>query len=214
MNFKIFVLAASFIVMPFSQATETANGWWIGTYAKKSLSQSFTGTMETQIRSSFENGQVGQILYRAGILYKLNPEKSQNVGFLYGIIQSGSSVEKRYTFQHGINYFNDNINKLGHRVRVEGRDLRGSANDSIRVRYSLKYTREFSSFTGIISDEVFINATDEDDRNQDRFERNRFFVGVGFNAFNTKFVTGYLNQYVPRKTVDTMEHIMTLYWHF
>lgn len=214
MNYKkiITLLLLSFSSVSF--ATETTNNWWLGTFARKKLTEHFTGHLETQIRNSFEDGQVGQILYRTGVLYKPNLESSQYFGFLYGIIQTGTPVERRYAFEHGIHYINDGVNTLGHRIRFEGRDLSGGSNDSFRFRYLLRYSKQFNKLSGIIWDEAFINVTDEEDRNQERLERNRLFLGLGFKAFNTRFEVGYLNQFVPRKTQDTMEHIATVYWFF
>ena len=195
-----------------AQATENVTGWWLGTFSKKEITSDVSGWMETQVRYSFEDGNTNQILYRTGLLYKVSDHE---LGLLYGVIQTGGSLEHRATLQDSskITSFGDSI--ISYRARLEGRFFRDNDNDSYRARFLIRYNNPINDIYSIsVWNESFVNLSDEKDRGQDAYERNRFFIGFGAKVFKIKTSFGYLNQYVPREGGDTSEHLLVTYWNF
>lgn len=211
---KVVLFCVLFLALPLVYADENVNSWWFGTFTKKELSDKHSAWMETQIRNSFEKGSVNQTLYRAGLLYKPNQGKSVELGGLFGVIQSGRKLERRYTLQHTIAYTNSAISRLSHRARLELRDFARESKDSMRFRYLLRYTHKMNGLTGVLWNELFLNVTDEKSRNQKLVERNRVFVGVRKHIFNTNFEFGYLNQIIIRRGENTFEHALVGNWIF
>ena len=60
----------------------------------------------------------------------------------------------------------------------------------------------------------FLNITNESWTGNRTFERNRAFIGTRSKLNELSYEIGYMNQYVPRKELSTMEHILTLYLFF
>lgn len=68
-------------------AAKDQNGMWVGTFAKKAIALQYSLWAEAQMRYSFDQGGMGQTLYRTGALKSLNP--SHELGLLYGFVQAG-----------------------------------------------------------------------------------------------------------------------------
>jgi len=208
-----FLIIFSFISQT-SFASETTKGWWIGTFSKKKINTHLSGWMETQVRNNFDSGEVNQILYRTGLLYKVSNESLHEWGALLAYIDTNRSIERRLTFQHAYSYLNKKNQALSHRVRFEGRDFENTSNDSLRLRYLIRYVNKLKPFPLVLWNESFINLSNESDRGQDAYERNRLFLGTSFKFGETKIEFGYLNQLAFRDVEDLMEHLLVFYWFF
>lgn len=98
------------MIAPAAYADRSRAGWWLGTFGKAEVSSNWNGWMETQVRNGLNNGRVDQLLYRTGLLY--TTDGGHEVGSLVGFIQTGSSLERRYTLQHGMTYAQGDVSKL------------------------------------------------------------------------------------------------------
>jgi len=191
--------------------------FWLGTFGSGQLTDSTTFNIETQVRYGQDTrnrsgfvSRVNQILYRTGFITQFT--ENSRIGALYGYIQSTNLKEHRYTFQHQLNYGVFNGYSLSHRIRVEGRFLENQREDSIRYRYLLRFQNDGglgvgSNFTFFLLNEIFINSNKRSWNGDKRFERNRLFIGFTRKLKDVRIEIGYLNQLVPRKTRNTIEHI-------
>jgi hypothetical protein len=204
MKILLFALITSISLNSFA-TTKSLNSAWFGTFSKKTLNQDYSWWSEAQLRYSFDNGEVGQFLYRTGLLKSIS--KDQGVGLLYAFITTNTAKEHRWTFQHTQTYMNNDSFSLSSRARLEYRNLENNSDDSWRSRYLLRFEKE----NYILWNEIFLNLTAEKSSDNQLFERNRFFVGKKLNILNTKVEYGYLNQYVPREDASTVEHLVVLY---
>ena len=97
--------------------------------------------------------------------------------------------------------------KLSSRSRLEARFFEDVSEDSSRFRYLLRL--DYKRY--VIWDEVFINLKKDELTGNRVVDRNRFFIGLKSKIFNSKIEYGYLNQYIPRGDVDTIEHLLVAY---
>lgn len=186
-------------------ATDHRPGAWLGTFAQKKLGSYFSLWAETQLRYNLESGKNEQILYRPGILQKLN-ERHQ-LGYLFAYIQSDNVKEHRFALQHVQQYGNFLNAKFSSRSRLEARFIEDDSDDAARFRYLLRMDKN----TFIAWNEVFLNLTNDDWTGNRTFDRNRLFLGFKKEYADWRIEYGYLNQFVPRKK-DVMEHIATVYF--
>lgn len=193
-------------------SVENNTGMWLGTFGKKSLTESSSFWSEVQLRYNSDNGTMRQTLFRGGWLQKVSD--SHEFGLLFGYIQTGLQKEYRPTLQHIYQSKVFSETNWSLRSRLELRDLENNSETSIRYRLMMRVQRPVSSdWSFVIWDEPFINITEEEWTGSRVFERNRFFVGFRFPYKSLTLETGYLNQYVPRKT-DTSEHLLVVYINY
>ncbi len=194
-----------------ARAGETNSGFWFGTFVNKKIDDRFSANLETQIRNEFDTGVVKQFLYRAGFNYALS--ETQSIGALFGIIQTGLAVERRLAFQHQMAYLKSETSELTHRVRLEGRNFENSSNDSVRLRYQLRHSRDVNAdLKGVVWSEIFMNVSDETSSGQAAVERLRIFAGVRTPLLGANAEFGYLNQTVYRQSLNTTDHLAVIYW--
>ena len=207
--FFIFLISSSNIF-----AAENQYGEWFGTFTKKSLSERLSFWSETQLRYSYSDGAMAQVLVRMGILDQINP--THELGYLYGFIQSGSSKEHRLALQHSMTYLSSGDSKLSHRIRLEARFIEDIPSDASRFRYLLRFQKNnfLSDFNGVFWNELFINTQNVSWNGNQSFDRNRLFLGLNKKIGETKYEFGYLNQYVERDTSEVAEHLVVLYMFF
>lgn len=208
---KVFLFVI-LLIPSFANATDSKFSGWLGTFTKKKLDDTYSFWAETQLRHGIDVGSTNQILYRTGLLAKIND--NHGVGFLYAYIQGGNNKEHRWTLQHTQKYGEWIGANFSHRARVEARFLEDDSDDAARFRYLLRADKVISKYNLVIWDEAFINLTDNAWTGSRTFDRNRFFLGLKHQFENFRVEWGYLNQFVPRETEDTIEHIVTLYAFF
>jgi len=197
------------ITMPVLSAEHRVGGW-LGTLTSRELTTDFSLWAETQARFNFDNIQISQILYRTGLLYKLDDR--HGLGFLYGFIQGGNLKEHRWTLQHTWKYGSWLNLNWSHRVRLEGRFLEQSPDDSVRFRYLIRAQTQLESRTQYVFwNETFLNVTQEAWTGDRTDERNRVFLGFRRPLYSTHIEVGYLNQWVWRSPEATTEHLLVAY---
>jgi len=204
-----------FILNPFSNsfsADKDEMRSWLGVFSRKENNEkSLVSHQELQLRYNLENGSNQQMLARFGILKPM--DKSNELGFLFGYIETGEIKEYRPTLQH-IYSQTSNESRLSFRSRLEWRDWENEQSNSLRYRLQLQLNYILTSQTSLIFwDEPFINVTTNKMSGHQLLERNRAFVGFKYPVSGFNFEVGYLNQFIPRKS-DLTEHIAVLYLYF
>ena len=205
------ILILSLLLIQSAFATTNREGFWYGTFANKSLTDKFSYWIEGQLRYRVDQGQVGQFLYRTGLIQKLNSNHS--LAYLYAHIRSRGFYEHRLALQHGMKYGSLLNHKFSHRVRFEFRDLEDNDKNATRFRYLLRADQnKEQGFSLVVWDEVFINTTKTTWNGNDSMDRNRFFLGFKYPFLSkNRMEFGYLNQYIPRDSGDISEHLLVAY---
>lgn len=202
-----------FIMLVSSQlyAAEDTNDLWYGFFNKKTLNSSYAWWTEAQLRYDLDDSTTQQTLFRTGLLKELRAKTE--IGFLYAFIQSESNKEHRFALQHVQKYAELMRMNMSHRIRLEVRTIENSTNLPERFRYLLRLQQDTESkWNFVVWDEVFINLSQDEASQIETIERNRLFLGYRFSKLkDLKLELGYLNQYVPRKNKNLMEHILALY---
>ena len=205
---KFLIILLTLLKLSVSFATHNRAASWFGTFAQKDITDNFLIWAETQFRYNLELGKNQQILYRPGILHKIN--EHHQLGYLFAYIQSDSLKEHRFALQHIQKYGNFFNADFSARSRLEARFIEDNSDDAARFRYLLR--AEGSCW--VTWEEIFLNLTDDNWTGNRVVDRNRFFLGLKHFVSDIRVEYGYLNQYIPRATNDVMEHIFTVYLFF
>ena len=188
-------------------AIQQSGGWW-GTFSNHKLSNDNSFWVETQLRYNVSHGQLGQILYRTGLLQKMGD--SMGLGYLYGFIQTPGAREHRLALQHTMKY----SSTLSHRIRVEYRDLEDNDDLGYRFRYLFRYQgKKLFDHEFVFWNELFLNLNKTSWNGNRSMDRNRLFFGLRKKLGHLNLEYGYLNQYVPRDK-KIYEHLFVLYLFF
>ena len=203
---KILILLLSVLIVTHSFAdTRSYDRTWLGLFNKKKVAEDYSMWAEAQARMDNDEFTGQQILLRTGLLKTLDDKNE--AALMYGYIITGDVREHRPTLQYAHTFFKNETSTLSLRNRFEYRKLENNDTVSGRYRAALRYQK--GSY--IIWDEPFLNITHEDWTGNRLVERNRFFVGKSFKFQEMNLEAGYMNQYVPRSSRTTSEHILTLY---
>jgi len=185
---------------------------WLGFFGRKNIAQKYDLWMEVQLRHDEGQQTMNQTLNRFGFLKNLYSD--QEIGFLFAYVQTGLTKEYRPTLHHTYkkNWLENNFSL---RNRLEFRDIENNESDSLRLRSQFRWLHPVTqNYNLVIWEEIFLNITNESWTGNRTFERNRAFVGTRLKFNELSYEIGYMNQYVPRKELSTMEHILTLHLFF
>lgn len=195
--------------------TRTYDRTWLGLFSNRKLEETkYSIWTEGQARMDNDRFTQQQTLLRTGLLRNVN--EKNDIGFIVAFVETDKHWETRPTFQHVYLFFKNDVNTISLRNRFEYRVREDQEAKSGRYRGQLKYHRALENKKAfIIWEEPFLNMTNEDWTGNRVFERNRFFIGMGLPfADKTNFEVGYMNQYTPRDTRSTVEHIATFYYYY
>jgi hypothetical protein len=216
-KWKVILFLLVWQVMSFKgYAVESKGGSWVGTFTNTSISKVFSLWAESQLRFTFNTNGVSQLLYRFG-LEQQNLSENHKLAYLYAFIRTSPFKEHRFALQHIMKYGKFIGLSFSHRVRLEGRFLEGDFENSARFRYFLRGDQAFGKgkFGFVFWNEFFLNLTREKWTGDKTFDQNRLFLGIKNKVFdNNRFELGYLNQYIPRKSINVMQHLVVLYYFF
>ncbi|MFA5584861.1 MAG: DUF2490 domain-containing protein [Bacteriovoracaceae bacterium] len=206
---RFYLLVTLFFSVVSWGKTEHSPGLWLGYFNQENLSNAGRLHIESQLRYNLDEGRMNQSLVRFGYLYNL--DQSHQFGLLFAYADSDSLKEYRPTFQH--QYFHQHLTM---RQRLEYRKVEEMAQDSWRYRLLLRSkVLSMSKELGmIVWNEVFINLGHEQWTGNRTFERNRFFFGPRHRFKNFDLEWGYLNQIIPRKGKESIEHLLVGYFYF
>jgi len=190
--------------------TKQETGLWLGYFNNHEYSSKQSFWFETQLRHNLTQSQMNQTLVRFGILHTLNSQ--QKIGILGAYVDSDAFKEYRLAFQHQMTVI---PMVLSLRQRLEFRDVEDINANSIRYRLLLRNEKyRIAEKQIVVWNEAFINLTHEEWTGSRVFERNRFFIGPKFEFQTFNLEVGYLNQFIPRTSRSTMEHLLTAYLFF
>lgn len=195
--------------------TKTFDRTWLGLFSKRKLAGTdYSIWTEGQARMDNERFTQQQLLLRPGVLKYIN--EKNDIGFLVAFSEMEKHWETRPTFQHAYKILKNVYHTLSYRSRFEYRVREDQDSRSGRYRGQLKYLRSLENKKGLLLwDELFVNLTNEDWTGNRIVERNRFFIGVELPFVdNTNFEVGYMNQYIPRETQSTVDHIAVVYYYY
>lgn len=212
---KFLPFIALFTVIHFSVYADTRSHdrTWLGLFGKSSISENLYIWNELQPRLDNDRMTLQQLMIRPGLIYKLTD--SLEAGLLYAYVETGPLKEHRPTLQIDQTIFRNALRKLSLRNRLEFRRKEDVEAKSIRYRGSFRYQHKIrDGRSWIIWDEPFLNITNEDWTGNRIFERNRAFVGMGFEFLKMRMEAGYMNQLTPRSQRDEIDHILTLYFFY
>jgi len=210
-----FIICSFLLVLSsiLNASTKDRERIWVGMFGKKEIAEKNFFFTEAQLRYDLNTPTMQQNIIRFGGLHQLN--LNHEIGLLGAYVQTGLVKEYRPTLQY--TYFS-NSNKFydfSLRNRLESRFLEDQTEVSLRYRLSARVQKNITErLSLIIWDEPFINLTQEDWTGERTFERNRLFFGPRFKFNELNLEIGYLNQYIPRKDKNTMEHIIVTYLFF
>lgn len=209
----LMTLCSMLILITSTSAAVDEQRSWLGLFSKKPiLEKNYSIWQEIQFRYDHENGEMGQLLTRFGLLKPIN--EHHEMGLIMAYIATGSSKEYRPTLQHLYSKTTE-VFFYSFRSRLEWRDLENNASNSIRLRLSPNLRWNFKeNMAFAIWDEAFLNLTREEWTGKRAFERNRLFAGIRHSFPDLVFEYGYLNQYIPRKNRDIVEHTLVLNFYY
>lgn len=209
----IFSIFLFFGVFTLEASTFSQERSWFGLFGKKEFTEKNFIHSETQLRYDLNSPTMQQTLFRFGVLHQINA--NHEIGLLAGYIQLGLLKEYRPTLQY--TYFSDSFDSYSFslRNRLETRFMEEQSETSIRYRLAMRGQKKVSDqLTLVVWDEPFINFTKEDWTGERTMERNRLFIGPRISWEKLNFEVGYMNQYIPRKNRNVMEHVLVGYIFF
>lgn len=178
---------------------------WLGLFNKHQLEKQYSIWTEAQARMDNDKFTNQQLLLRVGLLKKIDDKNE--LGLIYAHVQTDIVREHRPTFQFTHTFLKSDVSQLSLRNRFEVRKLEN--NDAISGRYRGALRYQSNHF--VMWDEPFLTFTREDWTGLRMVERNRFFIGPILNFDDMNLEVGYLNQYIPRKSKTTIDHILAIY---
>ena len=201
----------SFNAISKENSNEETYDFWYGFFTENEIKNDYSLWTETQLRFNAEKSQMQQTLFRTGLLKKTS--KVNQVGLLYAFVETGEMKEHRFSLQYKnkINSF-FKILTAEERFRLESRDRENMSNLSERFRYQLRIEDTLAKrWNWVVYNELFINLNSTTESGNRLLERNRFFLGAKLKIpKDFKLDVGYLNQYIPRKEKNTIQHILVL----
>jgi len=212
-------IAASLVAAP-ANATEDDFGAWaiLTTGGPVSSDEKVVVAADLQFRFTEDAGQLGQILARTSVGYKVADDLTLSLGYAYirtNPSGPGLTEENRIFQQAGFNIVkNDSVTVKG-RSRFEQRFIEGPSSDvGLRFRQQVSIAVPLGQGkTKLVGyTEPFININNTDFGANAGFDRWRNFVGVNFPITEKIAIEpGYLNQYVFRDgREDLSEHIVAV----
>lgn len=207
---RLFLLLGLFVWGETWASDQSKASSWLGFMSKKSLEEKSSFWTEFQLRYDNNETTMFQTLFRFGYLYSLTPK--HEAGLILGYIQTGLQKEYRPTLQHVYTFTQSPESLLNLRSRLEARQIEDNPDFSLRYRANLRWQKSVGGgYSAVMWEEPFVNLTDDDWTGNRFFERNRAFIGARkkLTGFDVEF--GYLNQYIPRSSGNTTEHIAVAY---
>lgn len=202
-------------------------GLWLMLAAKGDLAsiseelRDFRWWLDLQPRFFDRNEGLGQALVRPGIGHALSESVAGWLGYAWILTErnrGGHTQEHRIwqqlTWSPRMTGFD-----LSSRTRLEQRFLDSGDDAGWRFRQFLKTKVPVTAGSRLflsIYDEVFVDLNGTDWGQRKGFAQNRFFLGLGWKIGSEEvqgtpsLEVGYLNQFVDRRRVDRMNHILSI----
>ena len=230
---KGFILLLLFCLSLTTRAQTQFSGW-LASFNTFKLNNHLSLHFDGQLRSTDQWQQVGTILLRPGLNFRLNKTITFTGGYALVLgrrnVSGLSSLlpEHRIWQQAIVNQKVKNIT-VAHRLRFEERFLprpkvgnnvlKADGHDQafrlryfIRTVFPLQPTASFTQGSHLaLQNEVFLNTGNKTAVNGKAFDQNRLYGAIGHRfAGKMDVELGYLNQYTETRTAFTNNHIVQL----
>lgn len=176
----------------------------------------FRWSMEVQPRSREEGEEMDQLLIRPGIGYAVTDHSSVWIGYTHVINfpAAGDNIHEDRFWQQYMWKGQSPIGEFTSRSRFEQR-WQTNGNETggrFRQMFKLSWPLPFYQPVSLVGwDEVFVNLNDTNWGARQGFDQNRGFAGFGYRVLPPVLVEiGYMNQYINRATIDSLNHILSL----
>ncbi|MBH0192768.1 MAG: DUF2490 domain-containing protein [Nitrospira sp.] len=176
----------------------------------------FRWAAEVQPRSREEGEEMDQLLIRPGVGYAVTEHSSLWVGYAHVINfpVAGDNIHEDRFWQQYMWKGQSPIGEFTSRSRFEQR-WQTNGNETggrFRQMFKLSWPLPFYQPVSLVGwDEVFVNLNDTNWGARQGFDQNRGFAGIGYRVQPpVLFEFGYMNQYINRATIDSMNHILSL----
>lgn len=217
-----FAVATVFSPRLLAQADDIQTGWaaWFNT---TTLSERWSLVSDVQARSDDDAERLQNFLARGGVSYA--PAKGITLAAGYAYIETNFSRGPTATEQRGWQQLviqeRYSTVLLVQRLRLEQRFLErqdGTDFYSDRLRYFVRGQLPLDGDTSFgrgtyaaVQNETFLNLSNRDDLNGVLFDQNRAYLGIGWRfSPSLDLEIGYLNQFIERRGLDTMNHVLQL----
>jgi len=202
-SYKKYILSLLLIISTLDAvlAQEDNYGKWFVYFGNQKINNKWLLQSDVQYRLNQIPNQKSQLLFRAGIGYNLT-EANNNILLGLAYVETNreegneaitTTHEKRIYQQYLYKQKRNNL-FLTHRVRMEERFI---ANDfALRSRYFLAFQKPLNGKL-LNRRSLYVSGFNElfIDISKQKFDRNRFFTGLGYGVTNDiRLETGYLIQ--------------------
>lgn len=210
------MIAAALTINTEVQAGENTDfQTWIPININLKLGEQLRGFFEIHPRIGDDTSHLTSMMVRPAIGWAISPQLSIWAGYLMSA-DAAKDKNGRYLDRYGIenrvwqgltwkDMTDDKQFIWEMRNRLEERFLSGKSDPSIRWRTRFRFEYlipEFSSWSIIASEEIFVNLNDNSDdvQLQTGLNQNRGYIGIGYRfAPEFQIETGYLEQHVWRR---------------
>lgn len=211
--------ALTLALMASSNAQASVNSdfqTWIPVNINLKLGEQLRGFLEFQPRVGDDSSHLSTMIIRPAIGWAVTPQITLWAGYLMSADAGTYKSTGKYTDKYGIenrvwqgltwkDMTEDKQFIWEMRNRLEERFLSGKSDPSIRWRTRFRFEYlipEFSSWSVIASEELFLNLNDnsDDPQLQAGLNQNRAYIGIGYRfAPEFQVETGYLEQHVWKR---------------
>ncbi|MHA6722569.1 DUF2490 domain-containing protein [Sphingomonas sp. RS2018] len=215
----LLILAAVLASTPAAAQADHDTQVWNAATVTTTLSPTLDATMEVHIRSDDRFPELGQLLLRPSLTYRLPRGWSATAGYLYfrnDPTAAPATQEHRLWQQFGYRFTKADVTtRVTGRTRLEQRFRVGASDDiAWRVRQQLRLETPLTtrgSLKAVVWNETFIALDDTRWGVRRGFDQTRSFVGVGLPiGRGMTLEPGYLNQVVNRRAPARVNHIAAL----
>lgn len=206
---------------------------WLASFNTFGLNKKFSLHFDGQIRSTDKLEQVGTVLLRPGLNFRLNKSWTFTAGYALNLARRNlngvsSLLDEHRIWQQALLNLKPGRVAITHRFRFEERFLPKAKivddrletdghDNAYRFRYFLRslFPLTGGSFTKgpflALQNEVFLNTGDKSAVNGKTFDQNRLYGAVGYRFRGKMDVeAGYMNQYTVTRTSFVNNHIVQL----
>lgn len=209
-------IAAALTISSGVQAGENTDfQTWVPININLKLGEKLRGFLELQPRIGDDTSHLTSMMIRPAIGWAITPQMTLWAGYLMSA-DAAKDSKGRYLDRYGVenrvwqgltwkDMTDDKQFIWEMRNRLEERFMSGKSDPSIRWRTRFRFEYlipEFSSWSIIASEEIFVNLNDNSDdaQLQTGLNQNRGYIGVGYRfAPEFQIETGYLEQHVWRR---------------
>lgn len=206
-------VAMAMALIASSNAQASANSdffTWVPININLKLGEQLRGFLEFQPRIGNDSSHLTSMMIRPALGWAITPKLTVWAGYL----MSADSIKftDKYLIENrawqGLSWKDSTDDKQfiwEMRNRLEERFLAAKSDPSIRWRTRFRFEYlipEFSSWSIIASEEIFVNLNDnsDDPQLQAGLQQNRGYIGVGYRfAPEFQIETGYLEQHVWKR---------------